>query len=314
MSGGRKSKPRSRNSRPIGLSSENSPTKKNQIPTRYEDGWLIIEPVASRLYQKSAIGVPTTGGIKVNDEELLFCHWHRHIPLPEGWLDEKLEKDADFVYQVVAYDTIRSSGEKLVQSTDCWNLWTRENHPSNSRPSSKVKWYQSRDEFQIQDIITWIDSIDSDLNAEIAIVDEEMDVTMYRVSIVNPMGNLTPSTKDNHPNLGIEHLSRKFYRKEELDWINNEQSEVSNLFDELNNRGLMVRPGFKYGCRWRVYSTPIEDDHAPWLMQMLQDVSKNWEGVCLSVRLAEGVNKRWVIAFNDGKWRFIQFRRHLPGR
>ena len=314
MSGGRESKPRSRNTRPIGLSSENSPTKKNPIPTRYEDGWLIKEPVASRLYQKSAIGMPTASGIKINDEELMFCHWHRHIPLPDGWLDEKLANDANFVYQIVAYDTIRSSGEKLVQSEDCWNLWTRENHPSNSLPSSKVRWYHSKDEFNIQEIITWIDSIDEGVNAEIAIVDEEMDVTMYRISMVDPTGDLTPSTTENHPNLGINHLSRRFYRKDELDWMNNVQCEVSELFDELNNRGLIVRPGFKYGCRWRVYSTPIEEDHAPWLMQMLQDVSKNWEGVCLSVRLAEGVNKSWVIAFNDGKWRFIQFRRHLPGR
>ena len=25
-----------------------------------------------------------------------------------------------------------------------------------------------------------------------------------------------------------------------------------------------MRPGFKYGCRWRVYSTKVEEDHAPY--------------------------------------------------
>ena len=75
-----------------------------------------------------------------------------------------------------------------------------------------------------------------------------------------------------------------------------------------------MRPGFKYGCRWRVYSTPVDVDHAPWLMQMEQDSPQNWEGVCLSVRLAEGVNKGWVVALDRGGWNFLLISRHLPGR
>ena len=75
-----------------------------------------------------------------------------------------------------------------------------------------------------------------------------------------------------------------------------------------------MRPGFKYGCRWRVYSTSVEEDHAPWLMQMEQDAPSNWEGVCLSVRLAEGVNKGWVIAIKRSCWNFLVISRHLPGR
>lgn len=314
MSGGRKSKPRVRNKRPLGLSPDNSPSKKNSIPIPMDNGWFISEPVASRLYQKSAIGQPVTGGIVVSDEELMFCHWHRHIPLPRDWIDEKLETNPNFVYQIVAYDTIRSSGDKLVRDGDQWLLWNRETHPINEDPISEVKWFKSKDQFDLESIISWVNDINSGRNAEIAIVDEEMDVTMYRVSLVSPQGRLTPATRNIYPNLGIEHLSRTFYRSDEKNWLNNEDDEVSELFSELNSRGLLVRPGFKYGCRWRVYSTPIEEDHAPWLMQMVEDVSTNWEGVCLSVRLAEGVNKNWVIAFKTTEWNFIQFRRHLPGR
>ena len=47
-----------------------------------------------------------------------------------------------------------------------------------------------------------------------------MDVTMYRLSIIEPEGSLTPATKIEHPRLGIEHLSRQFLRDDELDWIN----------------------------------------------------------------------------------------------
>jgi len=37
----------------------------------------------------------------------------------------------------------------------------------------------------------------------------------------------------------------------------------------------------------------------------------NWEGVCLSARLAEGVHKSWVCAFEDDRlgWRFLSIAR-----
>ena len=47
-------------------------------------------------------------------------------------------------------------------------------------------------------------------------------------------------------------------------------------------------------------------------MQMEEDAPSNWEGVCLSVRLAEGVNKGWVIAIKRGVWNFLVISRHLP--
>ena len=103
-------------------------------------------------------------------------------------------------------------------------------------------------------------------------------------------------------------------RQDEIDWLEGVENPVSDLFGELNSRGLLMRPGFKYGCRWRVYTTPVEENHAPWLMQMEEDAPSNWEGVCLSVRLAEGVNKGWIIAVNRGGWRFLLITRHLPGR
>ena len=90
----------------------------------------------------------------------------------------------------------------------------------------------------------------------------------------------------------------------------NKETHSLNNFEKIIFAGIK----FKYGCRWRVYSTPIDEDHAPWLMQMQQDAPTDWEGVCLSVRLAEGVNKGWVVAINTGVWVFLLFRRHLPGR
>ena len=88
-----------------------------------------------------------------------------------------------------------------------------------------------------------------------------------------------------------------------------------SLFNKLANSGCILRPGFKYGCKWRVYDDEVGKSHAPWLLQPLSDAPSSWEGICLSVRLAEGVHKKWVCAIplNDD-WKFMNIKRWLPGR
>ena len=315
MAEGRKSKPRVRPTRPIGLSNDGAPSKPNPIPIPHGDGWFLPEPLSNRLYQKSALGIPTDGGIILNDEEVMFCHWHRHVPITDDWVDARLANDQNFAHKSVAFDVVRSAGEKVVPRDGKWLRWSRESHPSKGDPEAEVRWSRARDNFEIHDILNWVEDISSKgLKAELAIVDDEMDVTIYRIGLIEPRGKIKPATRSDYPLLGVDHLSRKFLRQDEIDWIEGVENQVSNLFSELNSRGLLMRPGFKYGCRWRVYTTPVEEDHAPWLMQMEEDAPDNWEGVCLSVRLAEGVNKGWVLAVNRGGWRFLLINRHLPGR
>ena len=315
MADGRKSKPRVRPTRPIGLSNDGAPSKPNPSPVKRNDGWFLPAPLSNRLYQKSALGQPVDGGIILTEEEVMFCHWHRHVPLADNWVEERISKDPNFPYKSVAYDVVRSAGEKVVPIDGKWMRWSRESHPNKGGAEAEVRWSRAKEEFSIDDILKWVNDLSlTGLKGEIAIVDDEMDVTMYRIELIEPSGNLSPATLEHHPQLGVEHLSRKFLRQDEIDWLNGEENPVSDLFGELNSRGLLMRPGFKYGCRWRVYTTPVEDDHAPWLMQMENDAPSNWEGVCLSVRLAEGVNKGWVIAVNRGGWSFLLITRHLPGR
>ena len=315
MAEGRKSKPRLRPTRPIGLSSDNGPAKPNPFPVKHQDGWFLPAPLSNRLYQKSALGKPLEGGVVLAEEEVMFCHWHRHVPLVEGWVDDRLEENPNFAHKCVAYDVVRSAGEKVVPTDGKWLRWSRESHPSKGQPDAEVRWARTGDNFNIDEILEWMEDLSGkNLKAELAIVDDEMDVTIYRFELIEPTGSISPATKENYPLLGVEHLSRKFLRQDEIDWIEGVENQVSNLFSELNSRGLLMRPGFKYGCRWRVYSSPVQDDHAPWLMQMENEAPINWEGVCLSVRLAEGVNKGWVLAVNREVWRFLLISRHLPGR
>ncbi len=315
MAEGRKSKPRIRPTRPIGLSKDSAPTKPNKPPKAINEGWFIPEPLSNRLHQKSALGKPIDGGIVLTTEEVMFCHWHRHVPLPDGWVEARLEEDSNFAHKAVAYDVVRSAGEKVVPVDGKWLRWERESHPSKGPPSAEVRWARSKETLAIDDLLLWTKQVSSkELKCEFAIVDDEMDVTIYRMDLIEPKGSLDPATKEKYPLLGVDHLSRKFLRQDELDWINGVENPVTDLFGELNSRGLLMRPGFKYGCRWRVYTTKIEAGHAPYLMQMEHDSPSDWEGVCLSVRLAEGVNKSWVIAIDRGGWKFLRISRHLPGR
>ena len=77
MADGRKSKPRVRPSRPIGVSNAGGPVRENPPIEPHNDGWFIATPLSNRLYQKSAIGKPVDGGIVLTEEEAMFCHWHR---------------------------------------------------------------------------------------------------------------------------------------------------------------------------------------------------------------------------------------------
>ncbi|MCH1527256.1 MAG: hypothetical protein L7S49_03485, partial [Candidatus Poseidoniaceae archaeon] len=242
MSEGRRSKPRTRPTRPIGLSNQGIPTKPNPPPQPHDDGWFIPAPISNRLYQKSALGKPIEGGIILTDEEVMFCHWHRHIPLPEEWVDERLKEDADFAHRAVAFDVVRNAGEKVVPIGERWLRWSRESHPSKGGPEAEVRWAWTRDNLDMSELLDWAKSLsDEGMLGELAIVDDEMDVTMYRLSLIDPQGNLTPATSEEHPLLGVEHLSRKFLRKDELDWINGISNPVTDLFDELNTRGLLMR-------------------------------------------------------------------------
>ena len=92
-------------------------------------------------------------------------------------------------------------------------------------------------------------------------------------------------------------------------------SEIPEIFGELLERGLWPRPGFKYGCRWRVYSNEISSQHAPWLIVPNSESPENWNEACLAARLAAGVNKSWLCAIKiNEKISFIELCRWSPGK
>lgn len=357
----RKYNPRTRNKRPIGLTSDNdqSPNTPHPLPTELDAGWFLPNPLGARLNQKSGLGVNVNDGIKLEPIEILFCHWNRHIPIADGWINQMLENDGDFIAKSVVFDVARSGGEIVIPVGNLVNnnytpntfavKWSRNVSHSKTAPISQIRWFWASQTVDWAELTLWVNEVlDSACIPEVFVIDDEMDITMYRLgydtlsgsqmqwndldetqieSIKQLIANKieTPSGcfidgVSNWPlsSIGVEHLSGINLRHEEANWIMdklNSNDSNDSLYAYLADSGCVMRPGFKYGCKWRVYDDEVGKSHAPWLLQPLTEAPKSWEQICLSVRLAEGVHKKWVCGMPlDNEWKFMNIKRWLPGR
>tara|TARA_Y100000766_G_scaffold283863_1_gene300692 strand:- start:20325 stop:21437 length:1113 start_codon:yes stop_codon:yes gene_type:complete len=364
----RKFTPRQRTTRPLGVSlTSNQPPVQPLQPPSYRNGdWFIDPPLASRLYQKSGIGkMQSDESILLTAEEIMFCHWHRHVPLPhDTWFEEYVTNDPDFIARSIVFDTARSGGEILIpveNVSEKWGVeilestwalrWNREHTFSKQPPVAHVRWAWTTDRIDWAEMLHWTREVHSHgMLAEFFVIDEEMDVTMYLLDIDQPSGQQAlwqsfSSQEKQHleglwnqrigrgtgwfiPNvsdwpwesIGVEHLSGRHLRQEEGELLhllfnNLDIPSELQLYSDLMSRGVLLRPGFKFGSKWRVYETSVGDAHAPWLVQPVELAPHTWEGACLAVRLSEGVNKTWLCALHsDDEWHYLHMQRWLPGR
>ena len=360
--------PRVRTTRPLGtsLTPNQAPSMPLPPPSYKNNEWYIEAPLASRLHQKSALGrTDSDGGVFMTHEEILFCHWHRHLPLPsDEWFSDSLKNDPDLVARSVAFDVARSGGELVVPvenisekrgftiASTTWALrWNREQIFSKEDPVAHVRWAWTTDDVDWVEMELWTRSvIKNGMIAELFVVDEELDVTMYRLSFADISGNQTTwsqldDSSRTHlaeywatrikrgegwyipltgtwpwPSLGVEHQSGRHLRLEEGEWLaerleSNPLPPHLHLYDDLMGRGVVLRPGFKYGSQWRIYDAAVGETHAPWLLLPLERAPVTWNAACLAVRLAEGVHKSWVCALTmKDDWSYLQVQRWLPGR
>ncbi len=341
------------------LDENQSPSTPHPVPEYRSGKWFLPNPIAARLHQKSGLGVSCNDGILLESFEVLFCHWNRFIPIDNSWLNSNLSIDQDLIAKSIIFDVARSGGEIVIPTTNLSDFeyskstfavkWNRNKSHFSEPPISQVKWFWSFDDVDWPELENWLSSVNSmGHEAEIFVVDDEMDVTMYRVNYEVISGNQI-SWKDLSANdidsvnqsileivktssggyipidnqwpletIGVEHLSGINLRFEEIEYIKSKLSSKPNnnsLFSHLVDLGCILRPGFKYGCKWRAYDDDVSTSHAPWLVQPISDAPHCWEAICLAVRLAEGVNKKWLCAKTcDGEWKFINIKRWLPGK
>lgn len=333
------------------------------LPVRSGEYWYLPKKIGTRLYQKSAIGkLCDDGGILLNNEEVMFCHWHRHVPLPsETWYDDQFQNNPDFLHNSILFEYIRGGGVQLVPAENYheWTgvtpsnhtqylKWRKDQNPKEDPPESQVKWVKSSSNIDWYLIREWVQECNkSSTWPELYVIDDEFDVTMYLIAFVNPKGDLQTWNSmsnesknviidaidkleltdngaflriDNWPlqQIGLQHASGVYLRSEELSYLmhitGKESSFDDVVYSELINRGLLIRPGFKYGSLWRAYDKSMKETHAEWLIQPDNLSPKTWESLCLSVRLAEGVNKTWTLAFNNEEIKFLGIKRILPDK
>ena len=349
--------PRVRTTRPLGssLSANAPPSKPHPCPVAMDGLWYLPSPLAQRLHQKSALGQLTSdGGILLTVEEVMFCHWYRHVPLPEnGWLDNQLESEVSALSRVIVMDVMRNGGELIVPVCHLgdrflslpdatWAVrWERHESWKKHKGFSQIRVQRTHDTIDWNELQEWVNTvIEHGHRPELCVMDDELDVTVYMLSHEWPSGDqisvvdLDDSAQNELQNqlsqavsmkggyfvgdgsnwalpaFGVPHLSGRFLREEEYSLLARKE-DADTLYEHLASQRLLLRPGFKYGCKWRVYETEINTEHAPWLVQPVSMAADTWEGVCLSVRLAEGVNKRWLCAIEDNEdsWKFLNIQR-----
>ncbi len=319
------------------------------IPT----SWTYDGPAADRIWQKSAIGRPSGDGkLDLSPAETLFVHHHRHLDLPTNdWINIALKQNSMLLQEYAILEALRVPGNKIILSTNMdlfseqihsqsWAArWSSNTHPRNSKPTSEIRWFHESDKLDATELHLWtIEVINSGRIPEVLVVDEEFSVVTYQLSSENPTGSLEVNeTTDSLANLsdGITSADGMLFPSEDweiqqlgvpsaggihLDSITceivqglNPLSEGAKILSDLLNRGLVIRPGFKYGTRWRCYDKPLGEDHAPFLVVLPEDAPRNWAGACLASRLASGVNKMWLHPVAKGNsWNYLAITRPPP--
>ena len=226
-------------------------------------------------------------------------------------------------------------------------FWDRSLKWQSDKPTACVQWVHSLDIIDWGEIVNWAKScIALGYDPILVVIDGEMDVTSYIIQDIEPNGqHLSPeSLSENEirfikdvlghviyseqgwyiskdidawplPSFGVEHLSGRFFTDEEIDFLRYgerpSQPKKQSLYADLIHRGIMLRPGFKFGCCWRGYSMPMEDEHAPYLIPDIDFLPSNFEALCLSLRLSEGVNKSWILPcqIESESWNYMTLSR-----
>lgn len=95
------------------------------------------------------------------------------------------------------------------------------------------------------------------------------------------------------------------------------------VYEDLRERGLLVRTGFKFGVDFRVYERGVQlkkgpksaKEHTKWIVFCVpEDFTMSFQELSRSVRLAHNIRARmlWAIVDNEGDCTYYQITRHKP--
>jgi tRNA-intron endonuclease len=99
--------------------------------------------------------------------------------------------------------------------------------------------------------------------------------------------------------------------------------ERYRVYEDLRERGLLVRTGFKFGCDFRVYERGVQlkkgpksaKEHTKWIVFCVpEDFTMSFQELSRSVRLAHNIRARmlWAIVDNEADCTYYSITRMKP--
>ncbi len=95
------------------------------------------------------------------------------------------------------------------------------------------------------------------------------------------------------------------------------------VYEDLRERGLVVRTGFKFGCDFRVYERGVQlkkgpksaKEHTKWIVFCVpEDFTMSFQELSRSVRLAHNIRARmlWAVVDAEADVTYYAITRHKP--
>lgn len=99
--------------------------------------------------------------------------------------------------------------------------------------------------------------------------------------------------------------------------------ERYRVYEDLRDRGLVVRTGFKFGCDFRVYERGVQlkkgpksaKEHTKWIVfAVAEDFTCSFQELSRAVRLAHNIRARmlWAIVDNEADCTYYAIQRMKP--
>ena len=197
-------RPRARTTRPLGRHGpQTHPSKPADPPSKVEGGWFVSEPLAHRLHQKSALGQRVEGGLCSRPKKccsatgtVIFLCQPMVGSRPHSRMTQLLLR------RTIALDVLRNGGERVVPVVHLasrydslppatWAIrWERQEAWTAHPGHTQVRIQRTHDPLDWDELGRWVSDVhDCGHVAELCVIDDEFDTTVYHLSFMEPRGS-----------------------------------------------------------------------------------------------------------------------------
>ncbi len=307
---------------------------------------LVADPAqANRLHNKGWYGAPQTGNsLRLSIPEAVHCMQADRLDV-EGWDVAGLLAHAGAGEQAtcLAYIDLRNRGLVVRPGPEGLVAWHRGDAPS------KEPWFTTR-AFMERTPISMADLAGG--SSVVSIVDEDGQLTHYEVAAIAPQGDAAaPEFEPGEATvlgdqvlvespplvaqlaaqfIGTAHGDARLLSLVEAASLSDalqlpddfaivaqrtqpQFSLVQPVHDALRAAGVVTRSGFRFGTHLRGYAGDPDAGHAPWLFHCVDAAQPlAWSNISRGVRLAHGVRKEFVLAWDTEPVQFLAVRWFRP--